>query len=235
MGRTDADPDETSPQNRKMMTQTLMTIEDLQKARAVILDFDGTLVDSNEIKLKAFDACFAHFTEEWPAIKAYCYTNNHTPRWEKFRHVYEHILKRSYTPAEEKELLRIYGEATTRPVMEAPEIRGASNFLKEVSGRLPLAVVSSTPDPILHEFLKHRGWNGYFRAIRGAPVDKAAWIQEWCASQNWRTDEVVFIGDSPEDLAAARKAQVPFVAVVNAAVGKQADGFIKDWEALKAV
>ncbi len=237
MGGADEPAHGRAAQNPKIPLNSMRaSAQDLiRAARALVLDFDGTLVDSNSIKLKAFDVCFANFSAEWPEIKAYCYRNNHTPRWEKFRYVYENILKLPYTEAVEKRLLDIYGEATTCPVLEAPEIPGATEFLRATATRLPIALVSSTPDDILRGFLKHRKWDDYFQSVRGAPVDKTAWIKEWCEKNAWGAQDILFLGDSPEDLQAARKAAVPFVAVVNEKVAEHADGFLKDWTEWKAV
>ena len=61
----------------------------LKKCRALVFDFDGTLVDSVPIKRKAFDHCFEEFPAKKREIQSYCHGNNHTPRWEKFKFVYE--------------------------------------------------------------------------------------------------------------------------------------------------
>ena len=47
-------------------------------AKALVFDFDGTLVDSNAIKWKAFEACFDRFPDRREEILSYCRGNNHT-------------------------------------------------------------------------------------------------------------------------------------------------------------
>ena len=182
-------------------------------AKALVFDFDGTLVDSNAIKWEAFEACFSRFPEHREEIQAYCRGNNHTTRYEKFRWVYEKILKLPYTPQIEEELSRLFEEHSTRQIIEAPEIPGAEAFLKQRKGKQTLALLSSTPHPILLKILAGRGWGSFFDPIQGAPVDKAAFLGEFLAGRSLGRDEVLFFGDTLEDAAAARKAGWDFIAV----------------------
>ena len=102
----------------------------LSGARVLVFDFDGTLVDSNSIKWRAFEACFSDFPDQLPEILAYCRSFNHTPRDVKFRHIYETILRRPYGPDVEQALLKRFGRETTEPIVEAAEIPGAEEFLR---------------------------------------------------------------------------------------------------------
>jgi beta-phosphoglucomutase-like phosphatase (HAD superfamily) len=204
----------------------------LQMAKAVVLDFDGTLVDSNTIKRQAFDVCFSEFPEFMPAIQTYCYSHNHTPRWEKFRYVYEQILKRPYTPEINTELHRRYEAATTSQIIAAPEIPGAGAFLQHLCSKPAVAVVSSTPQDILQHILRSRRWDRYFHVIQGAPVDKAAWLREYAQKNPWAKEERLFFGDTQEDARASKAADWAFVAVVNRELESQAQGFIAHWQEL---
>ena len=182
----------------------------VERARALVFDFDGTLVESNAIKRRAFERCFADAPAAHQAdIQAYCRGFNHTPRWEKFRHIYEHILHRTYTPVIETELLRRFEAETTRQIVEAPEIRGASAFLAQAARTHVTALLSSAPQEILMKILEDRGWRGYFQTVQGAPVDKAQWLAGW----RRKHPDTLFFGDTPEDARAAQAAGCSFVIV----------------------
>lgn len=185
----------------------------IQTAKALIIDFDGTLVDSNPIKLKAFEKCFVDYPELFREIMAYCQTNHHVHRHEKFRFVFENILKQPYTPEIEKRLLDIYARETTEQVIAAKEIPGATKFLERfVAGRLA-ALFSSTPHQTLLTILERRGLKKYFTVIQGAPINKAEWIKQFIKAHRLKKEEVLFIGDSLEDALSSKKAGVPFLAV----------------------
>ena len=184
----------------------------LKKSRLLVFDFDGTLVDSVPIKFQAFDRCFEKFPAQREKIRAFCRGNNHTPRWEKFKTVYEEILHLPYTREIEQELHRRFERETTEQIARAPEIPGASEFLSRVHTTHRTALLSSTPHEILLEILEKRGWSGLFQSVQGAPVNKGEWLKH-LTSQGFTKTEVLFFGDTPEDASAAREAGCGFIYV----------------------
>ncbi len=183
------------------------------RARGLVFDFDGTLVDSNPIKARAFERVFDDFPQRQEEILAYCNNHHHTPRDVKFRTVYETILKLPYTPEVDAKLHRCFEAETTGQIIRAREIPGALDFLRHVQETHWTGLLSSTPHQVLLEILKQRGWMEYFRQIRGAPVEKSLWLKELQKSKNWRPEEIVFFGDTQEDSRAAQAAGVHFGAV----------------------
>lgn len=184
----------------------------LRKSRVLVFDFDGTLVDSVPVKWRAFDRCFEKFPAQRERIRAYCRGNNHTPRWEKFKYVYEGILRLPYTREIEQELHRCFEQETTERISQAPALPGASEFLERVRPNYRTALLSSTPHEILLEILEKRGWAGRFDEARGAPVNKASWLKER-RTQGFTPEQILFFGDTPEDAAAAREAGCGFISV----------------------
>ena len=180
--------------------------------KTLILDFDGTLVDSNPIKWQAFEKCFAGYPY-FEAIMAYCRENNHAPRRIKFRHVFENILKQSYTEETEKKLLDQYAAETTQQVIDAPEIPGAQKFLETFALNRLSILLSSTPHDVLEFILKKRGMEKYFKVVQGAPVDKAAWLRQFFADRKLGKGDALFLGDSEEDARSAEEAGIPFISV----------------------
>lgn len=206
--------------------------EMVRGARALVFDFDGTLVDSNGIKWRAFEACFADVGERRGEVLAYCRGHHHVPRGEKFRHVYENILGRPYTADVAAALDARFAGATTGQIVTAAEIPGAGRFVHAVARHHLTALLSSTPHEVLLSIVAARGWRESFTTVRGAPVDKAAWLGEFAEAHRLAPSAVLFFGDTAEDARAAERAGCGFVAVANEELAGGGAPFLGDFAAL---
>jgi phosphoglycolate phosphatase-like HAD superfamily hydrolase len=179
--------------------------------KVIALDFDGTLVESNSVK----DGAFRKIFDEWPdhqqAMMSWHLNNNSIDRQGKFRYIVEEVLR---LPGREdliNELVIRFGELTTKAVAECHPVRGAQEFLEYFHGKLPIYLLSATPQKELDEIMSLRKLNLFFEGVYGAPIDKASFLREIADKHFATVDEVLFIGDSPEDQLAADNANVQFV------------------------
>ena len=201
----------------------------LRRARVVVCDFDGTLVDSNPIKFRAFEVCFAEFSERRADIQAYCRHHHHVPRGEKFRFVYERILGVPYTAEVDTRLHARFAEATTLQIIEAPEIPGAERFLRTIAHSHLTAVLSSTPHALLSEIVTARGWRDCIHLLQGAPVDKTRWLSQLRDARCLARGELLVFGDTAADADAARSAHGVFIGVGSDAATLPGDEAIRDF------
>ena len=178
---------------------------------ALILDFDGVIVESVEIKTAAFRTMFAGYPDQVDAIVAFHEANAGVSRYEKFKVIYRDML---HEPCDE-ERLRLLGERFLKLVMEAviraPEGRGAHRFLTQSAQRYALFLVSGTPEVELVEIVQRRGLASFFQGVYGSPRSKLEMIRQILEANDWRPDQAVVIGDSLTDLRAAMELGVPFI------------------------
>ena len=194
-----------------------MTSQDL---RTIILDFDGVLVESNDIKDKAFEAVFAAYPQHLKAIIAYHHSVT-AIRFEKFRYVHEHILHLPYNAAIEKQLGDVFAEFCVAKVSVCPSVRGANEFLKYFYGRIPLYLVTINPQADLDIILKNRGLEYYFKGVYPVTGSKQKAIEQILSVENISKNQALFIGDSQGDADSAKAAGVEFI-------GRQSDMVLKD-------
>ncbi|MBI5597108.1 MAG: HAD family hydrolase [Elusimicrobia bacterium] len=181
--------------------------------RACALDFDGVVLESVGVKLSAFERLFAA-EPQGPAIARYFRENNGLDRYTKFRHVWTAVLGRAYDPAVEAGLDSRFNAIALEEVLRCPFVPGAEDFLRDAG--LPLYVVSASPLRDLTLIVEWRGLAARFKGLYGSPGRKAEQLRDVLARERLPPDELVFVGDSPKDLAAAREAGTLFVGRRNA-------------------
>jgi HAD superfamily hydrolase (TIGR01549 family) len=183
--------------------------------RALILDFDGVLVESLDIKTQAFADLFAG-EPALPAILALHRANGGLSRFAKFEIIYRDILRRPLPTDEMDRLSRRFSELVVEQVVACPLVPGALEFLQEFSASRPLFIVSATPQAELQLIVARRGLAGYFRGVYGAPDSKTAVLRRLLEQHAWPPSEVLFVGDAINDWKAAAEAGLTFVGRVPA-------------------
>ncbi|MBI2095263.1 MAG: HAD family hydrolase [Candidatus Omnitrophica bacterium] len=179
---------------------------------ALVFDFDGVLVDSEEIKVDAFASLYS---EDGPEIVQkvveYHRANFGVSRLLKFKYFEETLLRRRYTPEAGRSLARRFSEMVEEKVVEAPWVPGAREFLESYGKVLPLYVASGTPDEEIRRITAKRGILHFFKAVYGSPPGKAELLERIVREGVFRRERVLMIGDARADYEGARKAGVSFL------------------------
>ena len=179
---------------------------------AVVFDFDGIIVESAEIKTRAFELLFADYPDKMGEIVAYHQENAGISRYVKFRYFYETLLGQELSPQKEAELGERFSQIVLEQILRAPFVPGATEFLNRNKDRYCFFLASGTPEKELLDIVARRGLTRLFREIHGAPKQKAEIIEDILHRYSLQRRGTVFIGDAESDRAAAEKTGVPFVA-----------------------
>lgn len=180
---------------------------------ACALDFDGVVLESVGVKLAAFKRQFADRANA-AQIARYLEEHNGVDRYTKFRHIWTEMLGLAYDDGVEESLDAEFNAMVLDAVGACPFVPGAESFLNETS--LPLYVVSAMPLRDLRLIVERRGLAPRFRGLYGSPGRKPDQLREILTREGLSPDRLVFVGDSPNDLKAAREAGVRFVGRRNA-------------------
>jgi phosphoglycolate phosphatase-like HAD superfamily hydrolase len=182
----------------------------LSSLRALVLDFDGVLVESEGLKTKIFEQLFARYPEHAQTMWAFHQANIAASRYEKFEHL-AYLLnvadKKKFVGA----LAVEFSDQSIGQTAACPEVLGASVFLSEFAPRLPLYLASITPESDLLKILERRQWRSFFVDVYGYPPRPKAQAVARAVTQAKTKEAVALIGDSPSDWRVAQEGGVEFI------------------------
>ena len=193
---------------------------------AIFFDVDGVLIDSLDIKGEAFARVFSEFPERHDEILAFHSDHGGVTRSEKVGQIFETVFGRAPTAAEVDARVRVFAAAVIDAVIGAPEIRGASQALAQWSACAPLHAVSATPTDELDHIFAQRGLTRFFASVHGWPPRKTETVKVLLDAHGYEPGRCVLVGDSREDLDAAKPAGVRFVQVSRST---ECDFIDSDW------
>jgi phosphoglycolate phosphatase-like HAD superfamily hydrolase len=178
--------------------------------KAIVLDFDGVVVESNEIKHRAFSEMFNGYAQ-YEEIMRYHFSHNHVCRQDKFRHILKGILGQ---PVQETDIVKMAYEfslLTRQKIIECPLVPGAEDFIVYFSSKVPLYIASATPIDELMLIIEGRKLNQYFKGIYGAPSRKFEMFNDILNKEKISSSDLLFIGDSKEDYEVTIRSGLQFI------------------------
>jgi phosphoglycolate phosphatase-like HAD superfamily hydrolase len=184
--------------------------------RVVVFDFDGTLADSNQVKEVCLQRTVAGLCGGLAALAAV--RKNGGDRYQIFAAVARKLSTNSDLPAIEthaRVLVDAYSRCCAMGIVAAAERRGARQTLFGLSRRgLRIWVLSATPDRFLTDLLRRRGLLPWLRGSYGSSVSKEQGLRQIMTNERANRNDVLLVGDGPDDKRAARALGVKFVAVI---------------------
>jgi phosphoglycolate phosphatase-like HAD superfamily hydrolase len=199
--------------------------------KCVVFDFDGTLVDSNDIKRQVFfeiasfwdpaGEIVAEVLERWPSAD----------RYQKTQKIAERLIQRRLLPATSSvkvwaaHLANNYTSQCELAIASCAEMPGATQALEGLSEMgLLLFVNSATPVAPLLRLLELRHWAHFFHAAYGSEASKFVNLRSIALEAGADRTEMVHVGDQPDDLRGAKQFGCHFVAMVAGKAGSAIRG-----------
>jgi len=184
----------------------------LKKYDAIVFDFDGVLVESVDVKTRAFAALYAEYGEDIvEKVMAYHIQHGGVSRFDKFKHYHENLLDKPLTKEEEIVLGDRFSQYVEDAVVAAEYVKGAYEFLEQYYREIPFFVASATPDEELKRIVARRKMTNYFVSVHGSPTKKANIIKDILTKYGFSQDRVLMVGDAISDYEGAIDAGVNFI------------------------
>jgi len=189
--------------------------------RCLVFDFDGVLVDSNELKRNLYFEVFQHIPGSRPVVSAAIRADMDGDRYDVIRSILQkmHAAGLMREGEADDEMLRQcterYGLLCEEAVASAPETPECTASLERLSGECPLYVNSATPEEPLRRVVRRRDWEKFFKAVFGRPRTKLQILHAILEREGIPPHELAFVGDSPRDRSAAIACGCTFIAFLS--------------------
>ena len=184
--------------------------------KAVVFDFDGTLVDSNAIKRQAYDEAFQYVPgageQITAALKKYPAGDRHfiiafvvaqLQRKRNLSIIQAGRLTRS--------AIRAYSRFCRQEVSVASDFPGVTTTLRQLARKYRLAVNSGTQQDQLRSLVRRRSWGIHCELILGSPSTKVRNLVRIAHHFKIAPEQIVLVGDSPVDADAAAQFGCAFI------------------------
>ena len=184
--------------------------------KVIFFDFDGVIVESVDIKTNAFAKLFEREGDNIiKKVVKYHLENTGVSRYEKFRYIYDEILKRPLNDSEFNVLCSKFATLVVDNVLKAPYVKGAKEFLENCASKYECFVTSATPQRELKDIIQKRDLNRFFKSIYGTPTKKSDAVRDVLVSEKIDNNVAVYVGDALSDYKAAMDNSVHFISRIN--------------------
>lgn len=205
-----------------------------QRYENIFWDFDGVILDSMTVRDKGFELVLKDYPrEQVEALLDYHRRNGGLSRYVKFRYFFETIRGEALTEKRLGVLAAAFSDIMLKTLgnkdLLIPDTR---RFLPTAAQRFRMHVVSGSDQNELRKLCAILEIDHYFKSIHGSPKPKKEWVGELLAAHNYDGDKTVLIGDSINDLEAARDNEIGFIGYNNSALRETADYYFDHFEPL---
>jgi len=192
--------------------------EMLRTCSAIILDFDGTIVDSNIVKRRCFAEIFCDKSFSQRELFDFIDSLGSVDRFEIISACSQVFFEGAYSAAEIKGKIDLYSESCHKNILDADEIAGSLAFIRKAKESDKLLFISSaTPQQYLVPVVDALGLSEYFNEIYGGPESKFSHIERVMVDNSLRSEDIAYIGDSDDDYNAASQCGCHFFGIVSQA------------------
>lgn len=189
----------------------MSAISILKQFDIIFWDFDGVIKKSNQIKIDAYADVFSDSNNLENIIQHHI-ENQGVSRFEKIP-LYLKMSNKTTNQKKIREYLSLFSKNLIRSVVCSEWVEGANVALNVLSDKKNI-IVTGTPEDEIIVILKELKINQYFSKICGAPKKKTKVIGE-CLLKKTSKRKAIMIGDSSEDLNAARNNNIEFMLIRN--------------------
>jgi len=182
--------------------------------KVIVFDFDGTLIDSNQLKHDAYFKLFPldgfHKKIVTEVLNEYFEESRYVILSEIIKRLNSETINKDELSNSVQVLATKYNDVVVDGAKHCKEKPGAKEVLESLNKRYNLYLNSTTPEVFLKDIVKHRKWEDYFCDIFGYPNDKASVLFGIIERESISPDELLVVGDGKSDKDSANSVKCEF-------------------------
>ena len=185
------------------------------KYKVIILDCDGVIFDSNDLKTQAFRLVLEKRKFDNNVIDKFIdhhVKNGGVSRYIKFERLYLNILHQDVNHKEVQSLLDDFSIECIKLYRDSQLTPGCKNFIKNFSKTHKLFIASGGDELELRCVFEQHQIKDYFEKIFGSPDTKEDCISKvFKLNKDVESSQYLFIGDSLVDYRSAKSKNIEFI------------------------
>ncbi|MGO3182959.1 MAG: HAD family hydrolase [Aequorivita sp.] len=204
--------------------------------RVILWDFDGVIMDSMPIRDSGFEQVLKEYpTEQVSRLLEFHQAQGGLSRYVKFRHFFEDLRGETVTDKQIQELANRFSKIMLENLINPKYlIEESLNYIKENYQNQNFHIVSGSDEKELNKICSGLNIDSYFKTIKGSPTPKNKLVADIIKKYEYKNKNVCLIGDSINDLEAAKVNNIAFYGFNNPDLIKRSDNYIDSFSSLSS-
>lgn len=201
----------------------------LENYKNIIFDFDGVILDSMPIRTDAFAFALRKYPQDLVnQLIAYHLHNGGLSRFHKFQFFFENILHQHLDKITLQQLLEDFSHYVKEKIIDPNFIiQDTMSFIAKNHSRLRFFIASGSEQEELRYICHSLKIDHFFIGIFGSPTHKNQIVANIIQDYKLQKTKTALIGDSINDLEAAKINQIDFFGYNNPSLIKNKAKYLK--------
>jgi len=202
--------------------------------QTIFWDFDGVILNSMSVRDKGFELVLKDYRDEQvEKLMQFHHKNGGLSRYVKFRYFYEEVLNEPLSDDRLSELTDAFSAIMLQELGNRNLLfEDTLSFLQSAADSFRMHVVSGSDQTELRQLCERLDVAQFFKSIHGSPKPKKDWVRSLLREYNYNKAHTVLVGDSINDLEAARDNGIDFIGYNNLHLKADADHYIETFQPL---